>query len=203
MSRATSDPEIVQAAPHEAVARLRADGRAVLTFVGYSGAGYEDAPAMLAAARAELARHDPARTVVNIGATDVGIGAVYAIARELGFTTSGIVSSLARQEGVALSPWVQRVYFIDDASWGGVDRATGRLSPTSAAMVEASDTLVAIGGGDVARDELLAAHAAGKPVHFVPADLDHQRATQRAARSGGPAPVDFRGSAHAAWAALR
>ena len=48
----------------------------VLTFIGYSGAEYEDHEAMLAIARRVLDEFDPAETIVNIGATPAGIGAV-------------------------------------------------------------------------------------------------------------------------------
>ena len=47
-------------------------------------------------------------------------------------------------------------------------------------MVEVSDRLVAIGGGDVARDEFIAAKRAGKDVTFIAADMDHaSRASAR------------------------
>ena len=91
---------------------LHERGLQVLTFVGYSGAGYENPDAMLAAAGQVLDRHDPARTVVNIGATEAGIGAVYALARQRGFRTMGIVSTLAREAGEPLSPCVDQVFFV-------------------------------------------------------------------------------------------
>ncbi len=52
--------------------------------------------ALLASAAAVLAEHAPAHTWVNIGATAPGIGALYPLARQMGFGTLGIVSSLAR-----------------------------------------------------------------------------------------------------------
>jgi shikimate kinase len=74
---------------------------------------------------------------------------------------------------------------------------SARLSPTSAAIVAKSDSFVAIGGGDVARDEMLAARRAGKPVIFIPADMNHRIAREKARQDGLPEPTDFRGSAHA------
>ena len=56
-------------------------------------------------------------------------------------------------------------------------------------MVECSDEFVAIGGGDVARDEFIAARQAGKKVQFVAADMNHQKAID-AARRKGVAPAD-------------
>jgi hypothetical protein len=70
------------------------------------------------------------------------------------------------------------------------------LSSTSQAIVDNSTFFVAIGGGDVARDELLAARRAGKPVTFIPADMNHAKARSKARKRNLPEPIDFRGSAH-------
>jgi hypothetical protein len=179
---------------------VRARGLQVLTFAGYSGTGYQDAAAMQALAGRILDAEDPAQVLVNAGGTAEGIGAVYRLAKGRGFATLGIVSTLARDAGVALSPCVDLVFFVPDTTWGGLlpaaDGRPARLSPTSQAMVQASDRMVAIGGGEVARDELLAARALGKPVAFHPADFDHGLALDKARRQGRPAPTDFRGAAH-------
>jgi hypothetical protein len=174
---------------------VKATGKRVLTFVGFSGAGYEDPEAMLRQAGRILDRHDPRRTLVSSGATAEGIGAVYALARSRGFTTLGIVSSLARQNRVPLSPCVETVFFVPDAGWGGELPEGGGLAPTSAAVVGVSDEVVGIGGGAIARDELLAARRAGKPVTFLPADMNHAKAREKARRKGQPEPTSFRGEA--------
>lgn len=75
----------------------------VLTFAGYSGAQYEAPEAMMEYASRVLDGQDPAKTLINIGATEVGIGAVYELAKRKGFTTMGIASTLARDEHVPLS----------------------------------------------------------------------------------------------------
>jgi hypothetical protein len=173
----------------------------VLTFTGYSGAEYEDPQAMLERASAILDQQDPAKTLVNIGATASGIGAVYEVAKEKGFATMGIVSSLARDQDVALSPCVDYVFYVRDTTWGGKLPGTNRLAPTSAAIVATGSLFVAIGGGDVARDEMLAARRAGKRVTFIPADMNHAIAREKAQKKGGPDPSDFRGSAHLALVA--
>ena len=170
----------------------------VVTFAGYSGAEYEDPKAMLEHASRVLDGLDPAKVLINIGATKVGIGAVYELAKQKGFTTMGIVSSLARDERVPLSPCVDYVFYVKDSSWGGKVPGTDQLSPTSKALVEGSTSFVAIGGGDAARDEMLAARDAGKPVTFIPADMNHKIARNKALKKGQPEPTDFRGSAHAA-----
>ena len=193
---------------HEATVRevrdfFTAQKRRVVTFLGYSGAGYEDEPGMLHMAEAVLDDLDPAATIVNIGATAEGIGAVYPLAKRKGFVTTGIVSSQAPATGTPLSPDVDHVFVVADATWGGLVPGTDRLSPTSQAMVENSDVLVAIGGGDVARDELRAARALGKAVRFVPADMNHRVATEKARRKGQPPPRDFGGTAGEAVAPPR
>lgn len=184
-----------EATPEEVRAFFRGKGMAVLTFLGYSGAGYEDESAMLERASSILDRFDPNRTIVNGGATAEGIGAVYRVAKEKGFATSGIVSTQARDNDVPLSPCVDVVFFVRDETWGGVLPGSDRLSPTSTAMVEASDVLVAIGGGEIARDELAAAQRSGKRVEFIPADMNHRIARDKARQKGQPPPTDFRGAA--------
>jgi hypothetical protein len=192
---ASGVPAVSEATPDEIRGYFAAKHVQVLTFVGYSGAGYEDERAMLDEATRVLAGFDPRRTIVNIGATPDGIGAVYAVAKAKGFPTTGIVSTQARKQGARLSPHVDVVFYVRDATWGGRDPVTHALSPTSRAMVESSDVVVAIGGGDVARDELEAAERAGKRVRFVPADMSHEIARAKARKAGKPAPTDFRSPA--------
>jgi hypothetical protein len=180
---------------------LKATGKKVLTFVGYSGAGYQDPDALAREASRILDRHAAARTLINIGGTAEGIGQIYALAKGKGFETLGIVSSLARQEQLPLSPCVDTVFFVPDSTWGGELPQGKGLSPTSSAIVYCSDALVGIGGGEVARDELLAARRAGKPVTFIPADMNHQLAREKARRKGQPEPTEFGGAAAAALAA--
>ena len=170
----------------------------VLTFAGYSGAQYEDPEAMLKHAAKVLDAQDPAKTLINIGATEVGIGAVYELAKRKGFTTIGIVSSLARDGKVELSKHVDRVFYVKDTHWGGKVPGTDQLSPTSAAIVKSSTSFVAIGGGEVAKDELLAVRAAGKPVTFIAAEMNHKIAREKARKNGQPEPTDFLGPVHAA-----
>jgi hypothetical protein len=43
---------------------------------------------------------------------------------------------------------------------------------------------------------MLAARNAGKPVTFIPADMNHRIAREKALKKGEPEPIDFRGAAH-------
>ncbi|HRO60636.1 MAG TPA: hypothetical protein PK177_15970, partial [Burkholderiaceae bacterium] len=193
-----SPQHVEEASAERVVEHFRGLRARVVTFAGYSGAGYQNPATMLAHAARTLDALDPRQTIVNAGATAEGIGAVYRLAKQRGFRTAGIVSTQARQQSVALSPCVDLVFYVVDETWGGLLPGDSRLSPTSEAMVRVSDALIAIGGGEVARDELLAARQLGKPVEFVPADMDHALAREKAVAKGLPPPADFRGAAHAA-----
>jgi hypothetical protein len=183
------------ATPDEIRTFFQGTSKTVLTFVGYSGAGYQDQPAMLAAAERVLGEFVPEKTIVNVGATPEGIGAVYELAKRKGFVTTGIVSTQAKQYNAALSPFVDHVFYVEDATWGGYMKGTQQLSPTSKAMVENSSAIIGIGGGEVGRDELLEARRVGKKVRFVQAEMNHQKAIEAARRKGLPVPTDFRGAA--------
>jgi hypothetical protein len=196
-------PQLHDATAATVRAFVRQQHRQVLTLAGYSGAGYQDPAAMLDLAARVLDTHRPADTLVNIGATADGIGAVYALAKQRGFTTMGIVSTRARDDQLPLSPCVDHVFFITDSTWGGLRPGSKTLSPTSQVMVSASTWYVAIGGGEITRDEAQAAQRRGKVVRFAPADQNHQAARDKARQRGQPEPTDFRGAAHSALAALR
>ena len=183
--------------PEEIRAFFTGKGLTVLTFLGYSGAEYEDKAMMLEQATRILDQFDPKKTILNIGATPEGIGAVYEVAKQKGFLTTGIVSTQAKESNATLSPCVDIVFYVRDSTWGGFHPGTEELTPTSTAMVENSDVLVAIGGGEVARDELIAAKQAGKRVQFIPADMNHRIAREKALEKAQPAPTDFRGEAAA------
>ena len=188
-------PTIRETTPEEIRAFFTGKGMRVLTFLGYSGAEYENKARMLEQAARILDQFDPKKTIVNIGATSEGIGAVYEAAKRKGFLTTGIVSTQAKKSNATLSPCVDIVFYIRDSIWGGFLPGTEELSPTSKAMVENSDVLVAIGGGEVARDELIAAMQAGKRVQFIPADMNHHIAREKALKNAQPVPTDFRGEA--------
>jgi hypothetical protein len=190
---------IREATPEEIRTFFKNKNMKVLTFLGYSGAEYENKGEMLKQAAIILDQFDPKNTMVNLGATPEGIGAVYDLAKRKGFLTSGIVSTQAKESKVTLSPSVDVVFYVKDDTWGGFLPGTERLTPTSTAMVENSDVIVAIGGGEVARDELKGAKRLGKRVQFIPADMNHRLAREKALKKNQPAPIDFRGAAGAGF----
>ena len=83
---------------------------------------------------------------------------------------------------------------MEDATRGGIIEGSEQLSPTSMAIVENSDILIGIGGGEVGRDELLAAKRLEKEVRFFPADMNHQKAREKAQKKGLPEPTNFGGA---------
>ena len=174
---------------------FKTQNKDVVTFVGYSGDEYENKAAMLEKAGRILGEFERSKAIVNIGATPEGIGAVYEIAKRRGFMTTGIVSTQAKEYSAVLSPCVDYVFYVEDETWGGFVKDDDRLSPTSTAMVENSAVLIGIGGGEVARDELLAAKRLGKKVRFIPADMNHQKAREEAKKKGLPVPTNFGGAA--------
>ena len=186
---------IKQASINEIICFFESTNKNVITFVGYSFSEYNDRRAMLELAGQILDEFSPSSTIINIGATISGIGAVYKIAKDKGYTTSGIVSTQAKKYHAKISPYVDFVFYVEDSTWGGFTEGSNQLSPTSAVMVEISDVFVGIGGGEVSRDEMIAANRSGKNVRFFPADMNHQIARQRAQKKSLPEPTDFRGKA--------
>ncbi len=170
-------------------------GKTVVTFFGYS-VDYENEEAMLAIAKDVLSKYSPETVIINIGGTAGGIGAVYPLAKAKGFMTAGIVSSLAAEHMEFISGEVDHVCFVSDMQWGGILPESNELSPTSQAMILCSDVLIAIGGGEVTRDELIAGKEAGKPINFYPAEIDHEYLIEQAHKANLPASKSFWGAAH-------
>ena len=182
--------------PDEAVAFFKRQGKTVVTFFGYS-INYHDEEGMFKIVRDALSQYSPETTLVNIGATMGGLGAVYPLAKSMGFMTTGIRSTkvLARLDN-NISDAVEHICFIQDKQSGGKLSGSNELSPTSQAMVACSDILIAIGGNDIARDELLEGKKQGKPIQYFPAEMNHEWAISRAERLGLPVPRSFLGSVH-------
>jgi len=173
--------------------------KSVVTLIGYS-MDYEDKQAMLKIIESVLSEYDPDRTVINIGGTKGGIGAAYPIAKSMGFVTTAIVSTLAIEWLDDISPAVDHICFVADDQWGGKLPDSDQLSPTSQAMVSCSDIFIGIGGGNIARDEMLAGRDQGKPVYFYPAERNHEYMIRRAHKRNLDPPESFWGEAHEAFA---
>jgi len=180
----------------EILAFFKGMNKTVLTFYGYSGVQYQDEKGMLQIAENVLSKYSPKTTLVNIGATSAGIGAIYPLARAKGFITTGIVATRSLKHPESISEAVEYVCFVPDEQWGGKLHGSDELSPTSKAMVACSDILVGIGGGDISLHELLAGEAQGKKVLYFPAEMNHEKARREAERKGLPPPTSFKGSAH-------
>jgi len=181
--------------PDEAVTFFKSQNKTVLTFFGYM-AGYENEEEMFRIVQEVLSEYSPETTLVNDGVTKWGLGEMYPRAKSLGFTTAGIVSKLILEDPSDISDSVDHICFIDDDQWGGKLPGSEEISPTSKAMVNSSDVLVAIGGGDICRDELLAGRELGKLIRYFPAEVNHEWAIRNAKRKGLPPPESFLGSVH-------
>jgi hypothetical protein len=182
--------------PEEAVSFIRGRGKMTLTFYGYSGMGYEDEQGMLQTVRHVLNQYRPEKTLVVIGATTVGIGAAYRVAKAMGFETAGIVTTRALAYPQGISEACDHICFIKDSQWGGKLPHSEELSPTSRAMVDCSDIMIAIGGGNISRDEVVEGRKLGKPFEYFPAEMNHEAWTQYTGRADGPPPESFLGSLH-------
>ena len=180
----------------EAITFIRSRRKTVLTFFGYSGMGYEYEKALLNIAQMILSERFTQTTLVNIGATSVGIGAVYPLAKSMGFETAGIVTAETLKNPEDISEAVDHVCFMKDEQFGGNLPNSNELSPTSKAMVECSDELIAIGGNDISLKELLAGRQQGKSIQYFPAEMKHEWAIRHAQRKGLPPPQSFLGTVH-------
>jgi hypothetical protein len=181
--------------PEEALVYFKSRGKSVLTILGFS-IGYQHKDELLKWVFQALETHHPDQTLINIGATRGGVGEVYPFVKAMGFDTTGIVSTEVFQYPGALSHDVNQICFIKDKVWGGRLAGSDELSPTSKAMVLCSDLMVAIGGGEIVRDELLAGRVLGKPIQYFPAEMNHEAAIRRAKYMKLPLPESFVGSAH-------
>jgi len=182
--------------PEEAISFIKGRGKIMLTFYGYSGMGYEDEEGLLQTARHVLNQYRPEKTLVIIGATSVGLGTVYRVAKANGFETAGIATNETLAHPGDISDACDHICFIKDSQYGGKLPNSDELSPTSKAMVACSDVMVAIGGGDISRDELLEGKKQGRPIQYFPADLNHEAMIRRAQKRGLPYPESFKGSVH-------
>jgi hypothetical protein len=187
----------------EVIAQVRGIGKKVYTLFGFSVLDYHKKRDAMAVIRRELEPLDRKTTIINIGATEEGIGAAYEIAKAMGFETMGIVSTQALTYSGKFSRFVDRIFIVNDKNWGGYDPGTGQLTPATKAFLESSDFISFHGGGENSAVTMEQAHKRGIPHQFTPAEMNHDTATKRALEQGKPVPTDFRGAAYHMWQKLR
>jgi hypothetical protein len=161
----------------------------VVLLMGYAELGYQDEAAMLKAVRSKLSELDPATHVVCSGATAQGIGKAYQVAKDMGFETIGIVSTLALSSAGSFSPFVDRIYIVNDNQWGGYIPGTHLAAPTTRAFLEVADIVLAIGGGNNTAALLSIATKQYPDIKltFVPADMNHKKADKHGLDRAGSA----------------
>ncbi len=184
--------------------KIQSLGKVVLTFAGFGELGYEDEERVREICSAELDRFHPRDTIVNTGTLITegfrrGIALVYPLARARGFATAGVHPSVAltHPKRHRVSQGVDHIFFVDDPTWGGV-LANGNVSDTLRVLLEVTDALAVIGGGQHTAQELQAFLGASKPVRFYSASMHRETALRWSAESG-VAIDDFRGAAESVW----
>lgn len=177
----------------------------VITFAGYGELGYQDISFVEHVIKDVLRHWQPAEIIVNSGTLirvggEEGIAQVYRLAKELGIETCGIHPgiSLKWADTHPVSPFVDHVYFVEDATWGGYLNDRQEPSPTLKVLMEVTDELIVIGGGKHAADELEAFLQKGMQVKYFPAQMNH-RATQAWCKKAGVNIPDLNGAAYSIW----
>ena len=191
----------------QAVVRLfRQKGKQVLTFLGFGELGYEDPRRVRELMIGELSARSAARFLVNSGTLireggHNGIADVYPLAKELGFETTGIHPSIAldHHQTHSVSPYVDQAFFVHDESWGGC-REDGHPSPTLRTLLEVSHTVIVIGGGKHAAEEMEWFSKTSIPVTFHAAEMNHAMASEWT-KSAGIQLTGFDGAASRWWRA--
>jgi hypothetical protein len=172
----------------EIIELVRSQRKKIYTIFGYSALGYESQADMLACVRERLSKVSPQEWIVAIGATEEGVGACYEIAKQLGFTTIGIVSTQALSYSGKFSDFVDMIYIVNDDLWGGYIPGTKKLAETTKTFLSISDTVLALGGGENTAVTLEKAKSIGLPFEYIPFDMNHDIAKERGI-------VDTRGAA--------
>ncbi len=198
------DPEIFQYATEpisadEVISQVKALKKNVYTLFGFSKLGYENWNEVSLKIGEELAKLDPKTTLVNIGATEDGIGAAYKMAKEMGFETIGIVSTKALSYSGKFSDFVDRIYIVNDSLWGGYVPGTKKLAETTKAFLAVSDIISAFGGGENTAVTLKQALEMGIEVRFTNAEMNHEKAKTESVIKNKPLPENYIGEAEKYW----
>lgn len=147
--------------------------------LGFSALGYESVEALEEAFRQDLALNieeqgGPQNVVVVGGATQVGVGHLYEIAKKMGVETLGIVSEVVLQGDDKISESCDHTIFVPDpqGTWD-VLNPTGESYTVIAALINRifgglGGELFSYGGGEVAGREVMAAERNGVPFTVYP-----------------------------------
>jgi hypothetical protein len=144
---------------------------------GYSDLGYANEESIMQKIREDLMQLDPSKVAIAIGATPGGIGKAYEIAKDLGFTTVGIVSSKSLAHEAKYSQFCDHGFIVRDTEWGGYLPGTEDImAPTTEVFVEISQSIAAYGGGNNTLVALIEAKKRGKSIQYTPAIVNFENA---------------------------
>jgi hypothetical protein len=180
----------------EIIALIKGLNKKVYTLFGYSALGYEDENKLKETVRRDLEPLSREEYVINIGATEEGIGKMYEIAKEMGFKTIGVVSTQALSYSGRFSESVDSIYIVNDDYWGGYVPGTTKLAETTKAYLGVSDFISAYGGGINTVVTLKFAKELGIPTKFEEFDMNHALADKAFKEK----LADYRGAASASLA---
>jgi len=187
----------------EVIQKVKDLGRNVISIFGFSYLGYENPDAVMDQVKQRLADFKPETDIINMGATEEGIGAAYKVAKELGFTTIGIVSTLALTYSGRFSPYVDNIYIVNDQRWGGYVAGSDQLVDTTQAYLAVSDEIHAFGGGENTAVTLTEAQKRDIPISYTPAEMNHETADADPSASKADKTVRYQGAALDAWQQLQ
>lgn len=182
----------------EVIARFKLKNKKVHTIFGFSDLEYEHKDVVLKQIRIDLEKLDPKTTIINIGATEDGVGAAYKIAKDLGFETTGIVSMQALSYSGQFSKFVDSIYILSDGLWGGFIPGTRKLTPTTQAFISVSDSIAFYGGNLNSLATLKSAIKFKIPFSFYTADMNHKILDQKLKLSNQIAKT-YKGAAELFW----
>ncbi len=183
----------------EIIQQIKAMNKQVYTLFGYSKLDYQNKEEVMAEIKSELGKLDLTDTVINIGATEDGIGYAYKIAKEMGFDTIGIVSTQSLTYSGKFSEYVDKIFIVNDHNWGGYVPGTKNLAETTKAYLAVSNVISAHGGGENTAVILNEAKKLGIKTKYSPAEMNHDKAIEQARIKKENPPVDYKGAAFYAW----
>lgn len=157
----------------EIIERIKGLGKKVYTIFGYSALGYEDEMRLESFVRKDIDVLSRDEYVIAIGATEEGVGAMYKVAKDMGFATIGIVSTQALSYSGRFSDFVDSIYIVNDDFWGGFVPGTSKLTETTKTFLGVSDFISAYGGGKNTAVTLEFAKELGIQTKFEEFDMSH------------------------------